>query len=94
MGRRTFRIQTQRCKREANHPRCPALILPGSKDIIVDLTLVRKDKFKLNMPFNNERDKITQVIDDLKNAADEVINSTIPVDPNSISKKKLELPKI
>ena len=94
MGRRTFRIQAQRCKREANHPRCTSLVLPGSKDIIVVLTLVRKDKFKLNMPFNNERDKITQVIDDLKNAADEVINSTIPVDPNSITKKKLELPKI
>jgi hypothetical protein len=58
------------------------------------MTLFRKDKFKLNMPFNNERDKITQVIDDLKNATDEVINSTIPVDPNSITKKKLELPKI
>lgn len=65
-------------------------LLSSSQDQKISL----KDKFKLNMPFNNERDKITQVIDDLKNAADEVINSTIPVDPNSITKKKLELPKI
>ena len=53
---------------------------------------LRTDKFKLSLPFNNERDKINQTIDDLKTAIEEVLNNNIPMDPASASKRRLEPP--
>jgi hypothetical protein len=45
-----------------------------------------KDKIKLSLPFNNERHKINEIINDLKQAVDEMFDPNLPEDLSS--KKK------